>query len=415
MAGEKLVRRALQAAREAAKPLPMDEASRMARARSQGFTIDAFKGAYPYDPATGPVYGFKGGRFQPVERIGEEEQLLTHFDTPDKPYAGFFGGEEVANRFAKAYGEKGSVFPVKLKFENPVEIDAAGRPAAAFQFEPIAREHGSVEDYLRFRSAFDEPSKYDGVIIKNTADEGTIYIPRTPQQVRSRFAEFNPEKITSKDLLAGGAGVGAVGAAMEAGDMAQQGAEEPSTVDAGLEVVRRASGGRLLEDEYPTKYLPNVGRQVMADGGAPDDDIRRYEARMAEIAKQPEDIRSMTHAPSKPLRPVEIEGGLIGKRTLGEVPYDVAGPLAGTAQLGYTLKTLPFYFTPAAPLALAADTGEAAIDMVKAAREGDYLSAILSGALGVAPGLATYRKSAPDFIRRAREIASSPRGAKVIP
>ena len=29
----------------------------------------------------------------------------------------------------------------------------------------------------------------------------------------------------------------------------------------------RASGGRLLEDQYPTHYLPNVGRQVMADGG----------------------------------------------------------------------------------------------------------------------------------------------------
>lgn len=29
----------------------------------------------------------------------------------------------------------------------------------------------------------------------------------------------------------------------------------------------RAEGGRLLEDQYPTHYLPNVGRQVMADGG----------------------------------------------------------------------------------------------------------------------------------------------------
>lgn len=39
-------------------------------------------------------------------------------------------------------------------------------------------------------------------------------------------------------------------------------------------VQERARGGgtkRLLIDQYPTKYLPNVGRQVMADGGAPDD------------------------------------------------------------------------------------------------------------------------------------------------
>jgi hypothetical protein len=33
----------------------------------------------------------------------------------------------------------------------------------------------------------------------------------------------------------------------------------------------RADGGRLLEDQYPTQYLPDVGRQVMQDGGAPED------------------------------------------------------------------------------------------------------------------------------------------------
>lgn len=32
---------------------------------------------------------------------------------------------------------------------------------------------------------------------------------------------------------------------------------------------------RLLQDEYPTHYLPRVGRQVMADGGMPDDPVQR--------------------------------------------------------------------------------------------------------------------------------------------
>jgi len=31
----------------------------------------------------------------------------------------------------------------------------------------------------------------------------------------------------------------------------------------------RARGGRLLQDQYPTKYMPKVGRQVMAQGGEP--------------------------------------------------------------------------------------------------------------------------------------------------
>ena len=31
-----------------------------------------------------------------------------------------------------------------------------------------------------------------------------------------------------------------------------------------------ARGGHVLEDDYPTHYLPHVGRQVMADGGDAD-------------------------------------------------------------------------------------------------------------------------------------------------
>ena len=35
-----------------------------------------------------------------------------------------------------------------------------------------------------------------------------------------------------------------------------------------------ARGGHVLEDDYPTHYLPDVGRQVMAEGGMPEDPIR---------------------------------------------------------------------------------------------------------------------------------------------
>lgn len=194
----------------------------------------------------------------------------------------------------------------------------------------------------------------------------------------------------------------------------------PSDVDAALDVARRASGGRLLEDQYPTHYLPNVGRQVMADGGAaaddayldalleasrPNADIRAYQTRMREIASQPEDIRSMTHAPDKPMRPIEIEGGFIGKRELGQAPYDVAGPLSGMAQAAYSMKTLPFYFTPAMPIAAASDIGEAAIDTKNALEKGDYLSAGLSGVLGVGAGAFPFRKQIGSAVGRAVETA----------
>ena len=179
-----------------------------------------------------------------------------------------------------------------------------------------------------------------------------------------------------------------------------------------------ADGGRAID----------VARQVMADGGdtmagfmpptaaempaavrrddayldalieasrprpQSDADIQTYQRQMRERADMPENIRSMTHAPSKPLRPVEIEGGFTGKRQLGEVPYDVAGPLSGMAQTAYSLKTLPFYFTPAMPLAAASDVVEAGIDTKNALQKGDYLSAALSGGLGVGLGMLPFHK-----------------------
>ncbi|MFZ9846410.1 MAG: hypothetical protein ACO3GP_08495, partial [Candidatus Limnocylindrus sp.] len=177
---------------------------------------------------------------------------------------------------------------------------------------------------------------------------------------------------------------------------------------------------RLIQDEYPTQYLPNVGRQVMADGGAPqDDDIRQYEASMRAIARQPEHIRSMTHAPSKPMRPIEIEGGFIGKRQLGEAPYDVVGPLRAYAQTAYSLKTVPLYFTWAAPFAAAADLGEAVIDTKGALDKGDYLGAGLTGALGVAMPAIAYRKPVSDAVRSGLEagrrfVAGNPGAATAV-
>lgn len=41
-------------------------------------------------------------------------------------------------------------------------------------------------------------------------------------------------------------------------------------VERALKIASMARGGHVLEDDYPTHYLPHVGRQVMADGGMPD-------------------------------------------------------------------------------------------------------------------------------------------------
>lgn len=46
---------------------------------------------------------------------------------------------------------------------------------------------------------------------------------------------------------------------------------DPASVARSVMDARAKGGGvkrkRLLQDQYPTSYMPNVGRQVMADGG----------------------------------------------------------------------------------------------------------------------------------------------------
>jgi hypothetical protein len=188
--------------------LPMDAASRAARAQAMGYTIDAYKGG----PGAigGPVTTWKG-------KVLEDRpwEPLTEFSRPAAPhvggpFAGFFSDSpEIADRFAGLTPGAGSaVYPVKLQMKNPVVIDAQGKPAAAFQFDMIARQHGTAEDMARMRSAFAEGSPHDGVILQNTADEGTVYVPRTSPQVRSRFANFDPAKARSGDILAGTAAGG---------------------------------------------------------------------------------------------------------------------------------------------------------------------------------------------------------------
>lgn len=200
-------------ARGAKLRLPMDEVSRMGRATEQGYTIDAYKGMYPY--TGGPVTDWKGRVLSETPK--EEIKSI-------KPHAFFSSDPETANRFASAITSEGSVLPAKLKFENPIVIDANGAPAAAFQFETIARRHGTHDAYKAFQDAISSKGPHDGVILKNTKDEGTVYLPKNPHQVRSRFAAFDPDKIKSGDLLASGAGlIGANAITQEGQQMKQAG------------------------------------------------------------------------------------------------------------------------------------------------------------------------------------------------
>lgn len=168
--------------------LPTDFASRQARAQAQGFTIDAYKGMNPYKPESLPDVNWKG---QPVNGTGAR---VPEPITEGQGGRFYSSDPAVASRFAEVLsgGPQGgaSVFPVKLRMENPKVIDAQGQYAADFQFGPGAG-----------RLKLEPNSRHDGVILKNTKDEGDVFIPREGNQVRSRWAMFDPENIASKSLL----------------------------------------------------------------------------------------------------------------------------------------------------------------------------------------------------------------------
>ena len=170
-----------------APELPMDEASRMARAKEMGFDIGdpQFKGMYPYD-WTKEVGDYKGPEITEINRTTEFPAF--NKGEPGVNLAGFTASSpEVANRFA---GPEGSVYPLLIKRGRELVIDAKGGFAGDVQFG----ESGKA-----FREAV-KSGAYDSVRIINTKDEGDITAIITPENIRSRFAKFDPTKKDSADI-----------------------------------------------------------------------------------------------------------------------------------------------------------------------------------------------------------------------
>lgn len=161
--------------------LPMDEVSRLARARQMGYDIDAYRGMAANTEAG-----------QPIEQIASDSKHM------GGGFAGFFTDDpSVTARFTDWMPQNSMTVAAKLKMEHPVVIDMTGRHAAEAQWS-MGTDRSA---YQRMLSALKDP-KVDGVILKNTVDEGTVYVPKSPSQIRSRFAAFDPTKASSADLLA---------------------------------------------------------------------------------------------------------------------------------------------------------------------------------------------------------------------
>lgn len=165
---------------------------------TKGNPLIVYKGMYAYD-WTQEKNGERGPLIESIGRT-TEFPAFNHGE-PGVQVAGFFGDQETASHFAESMS--GAVYPVYLSIQKPFVIDAKGEKAGNIQFGASGK---------RFRDAI-RSGRYDGVIIKNTDDEGDIYIALKPTQIKSAISnqgtydpksplmtlEFNPDQPRDED------------------------------------------------------------------------------------------------------------------------------------------------------------------------------------------------------------------------
>lgn len=179
--------------------LPMDEASRMARAREMGFDTSQV------------LYHGTGKDFDAFNPGTRGNGAVRNIYLTDNP--------EIADIYANSqnYGLRGGgspmVYPVFAKAEKPLVVSDKG-PDGSFGWvsdnlaSALGVEHPPAGKYS---SLYDEARRqgYDQVQIREMTDLGgnqTQYIPLEPKNIRSVNAAFDPAKADSSFLLASDTG-----------------------------------------------------------------------------------------------------------------------------------------------------------------------------------------------------------------
>lgn len=171
--------------------LPMDEASRSARAVEQGWSVDTF------------YHGTKSS-FDEFSKAA-----IGSASDPGWYGKGFYFSKnpEVAAGYASPQGrtEGANILPVRLKMENPLILDHWSGDAERIKTEERLKKIG-IEDIGSADPAeltrMAKEAGYDSIIFGNPTDKSTEYVVFEPSQVRSKFAKFDPAEADSTNLLA---------------------------------------------------------------------------------------------------------------------------------------------------------------------------------------------------------------------
>lgn len=167
--------------------LPMDQASRIARAKEMGFDPNK-----TYYHGTAKNFSEFDPKFNGKHTIDSQTNTGHYFS--DEP--------EMANVYAEMEKNGANIMPVHLKMENPNIIDLNRTSIPIFRTDLINKAKELGHDSILFKNALDKGSGPLG------ADIPLVF---EPSQIRSVNAAFDPAKKDSKDILAGLGGAAILG------------------------------------------------------------------------------------------------------------------------------------------------------------------------------------------------------------
>jgi len=183
------------------KPLPMDEASRMQRAREQGFDVDT------------PLYHGSPKNLQAMKAKADSGGTAGVYLTSD-------------SKFAEMFAEGGAIYPVysRGRIASIKNADDLNKIAAEYEkltgvsaadaIQTIRSQSGKGELSWASRSAVEAAKRagFDGVDLADSYGPSRLIFD--PSNIRGKFAKFDPSETQSSKLLAGtGATPTGVGAA----------------------------------------------------------------------------------------------------------------------------------------------------------------------------------------------------------
>ena len=186
--------------------LPKDNTPEM-RAEAMGYKTPAYHGTNVWEAEDGRKLGDieAFNRLASTEIVGRKPSIdqmgIWASDRPDASGAGMYSGSQ------------GAIYPLMLRMENPkaTSFEQMARTASNLSTNKAlgAGEVPRVSDVEPYRQRLKEQG-YDSLMLK--AKEGspytefvdqTGYVLLEPNQVRSRFAAFDPKRKNEADILAG--------------------------------------------------------------------------------------------------------------------------------------------------------------------------------------------------------------------